>query len=119
MKSFANIVYSFFGRDSGSSEGLFSSLNCSKFVGDDIDSVEKNLEFVRESIGAKKLITLNQIHSAKCIVVGEKNESDKGNESDPKGNDWWAEAIGTYSAWEYTDSGYEWKLRYYFSDDIR
>ena len=36
---------------------------------------------------------------------GEKNESDKGNESDPKGNDWWAEAIGAYSAWEYTDSG--------------
>ncbi len=77
MKSFGNIVCSFFGRDSGFSEGLFSSLNCSKFVGDDVDSVEKNLEFVRESIGAKKLMTLNQIHSAKCIVVDEKNESDQ------------------------------------------
>ena len=77
MKSFANIVYSFFGRDSGSSEGLFSSLNCSKFVGDRLGSVEKNLEFVRKFIGAKKLITLNQIHSAKCIVINEKSESDQ------------------------------------------
>lgn len=77
MKSFGDIVCSFFGKNSGFSEGLFSSLNCSKFVGDDIDSVEKNLKFVRKSIGAKKLITLNQIHSAKCLVVNEKSESDQ------------------------------------------
>ena len=77
MKSFAGIDCSFFGRDSGFSEGLFSSLNCSKFVGDNISSVEKNLEFVRKSVGAKKLITLNQIHSAECIIVGEESESDQ------------------------------------------
>lgn len=77
MKSFGNIVYSFFGRNSGFSEGLFSSLNCSKFVGDNPESVEKNLEFVRKSIGAERLITLNQIHSAKCIVVDEKTESNQ------------------------------------------
>lgn len=28
---------------------------------------------------------------------------DKGNETEPKGNDWWAEAIGAYSAWDYAD----------------
>lgn len=28
---------------------------------------------------------------------------DKGNETEPKGNDWWAEAIGAYSAWDYVD----------------
>ena len=77
MKSFDTAVCSFFGRASGFSEGLFSSLNCSKFVGDKIESVEKNLELVRKSIGAKKLITLNQIHSAKCIIVDEKSESDQ------------------------------------------
>lgn len=77
MKSFGDIICSFFGRDSGFSEGLFSSLNCSKFVGDNIESVKKNLEFVRKSIGAKKLITLNQIHSSKCIIVDEKSESDQ------------------------------------------
>ena len=77
MHSFGNVVYSFFGRSSGFSEGLFSSLNCSKFVGDNLRSVEKNLEFVRKSISARKLITLNQIHSAKCAVVDEKSESDQ------------------------------------------
>jgi len=77
MHSFGGVIYSFFGRSSGFSKGLFSSLNCSKFVGDDFESVEKNLEFVRQSIGAKKLITLNQIHSAKCISVDEKTESDQ------------------------------------------
>ena len=77
MKSFGNIVCSFFNRNSGFSEGLFSSLNCSRFVGDDPKSVERNLEFVRKSIGAKKLITLKQIHSAKCIVVDKKSESDQ------------------------------------------
>ncbi len=30
-------------------------------------------------------------------------ESDRGNEASPAGNDWWAEAIGAYSAWEYED----------------
>ena len=26
------------------------------------------------------------------------------NESKPDGNDWWAEAIGAFSAWDYVDS---------------
>lgn len=29
-------------------------------------------------------------------------ESDRGNEADPGGSDWWAEAIGAYTAWELT-----------------
>lgn len=28
-------------------------------------------------------------------------ENDKGNESNPSSNDWWAEAIGAYTAWKY------------------
>lgn len=31
-------------------------------------------------------------------------ESGRGNENNPNGNDWWAEAIGAYTAWEYVDS---------------
>lgn len=30
-------------------------------------------------------------------------ESDIGNEAKPDGNDWWAEAIGAYTAWKYSD----------------
>ena len=29
--------------------------------------------------------------------------SEKGNEDNPSGNDWWAEAIGAYRAWDYSD----------------
>lgn len=31
-------------------------------------------------------------------------ETDRGNENNPDGKDWWAEAIGAYTAWEYVDS---------------
>lgn len=31
-------------------------------------------------------------------------EEHRGEENDPSGNDWWAEAIGAYTAWEYADS---------------
>lgn len=34
---------------------------------------------------------------------GKKAEKDRGNEANPSGNDWWAEAIGAYTAWEYSD----------------
>lgn len=30
-------------------------------------------------------------------------EQDRGNEINPNGNDWWAEAIGAYTAWDYSD----------------
>ena len=30
-------------------------------------------------------------------------DSDRGNETAPGGNDWWAEAIGAYTAWQYSD----------------
>ena len=31
----------------------------------------------------------------------DKKKNHDGNESDPDGNDWWAEAIGAYTAWNY------------------
>lgn len=34
----------------------------------------------------------------------ENPEPDRGNEDNPTGNDWWAEAIGAYAAWNYIDS---------------
>lgn len=35
--------------------------------------------------------------------TGEEPEADKGNEENPNGFDWWAEAIGAYTAWEYSE----------------
>ncbi len=34
--------------------------------------------------------------------------SGKGDESDPDGNDWWAEAIGAYTAWDIVDNNPDW-----------
>jgi YfiH family protein len=51
-------------------------LNCSKFVGDDEATVLKNLDIVRKELQAERLITLNQTHSAVCIIADEQTESD-------------------------------------------
>ena len=72
----AIIAHGFFGRAGGVSRGLYASLNCSKFVGDDVHLVEKNLETVRCELHAGKLVTLNQIHSNLCITVDKNIESD-------------------------------------------
>lgn len=34
-----------------------------------------------------------------------KPDADRGNEKNPGSNDWWAEAVGAYTAWEYSDKG--------------
>lgn len=72
-----NVKHGFFGRSGGSSSGLFSSLNGGKFVGDDLGSVQKNLEDVRVSLGADILVTLKQIHSSKCLIVENSDEMDQ------------------------------------------
>jgi YfiH family protein len=69
------VVHGFFGRHGGGSEGKYSSLNCSNYVGDDEDRVKKNLEIVKNTVNASKIITLHQIHSNICIEVT-KNTSD-------------------------------------------
>lgn len=78
MKSenLGKVSHNFLGRKNGFSSGLFSSLNCSKFVGDNPDSVDRNLNYARESISAKKLLVLKQIHSSACLIVNEKTPSD-------------------------------------------
>ncbi|MDR2681427.1 MAG: polyphenol oxidase family protein [Holosporaceae bacterium] len=63
------IEHGFFGRESGFSEGVYASLNCSNYVGDDALNVAKNLEIVRNCIGARKLITLKQCSENKCLEV--------------------------------------------------
>lgn len=68
--------HEFLGRDGGFSSGLFSTLNCSKFVGDNPEAVQKNLDYARNTVGAEKLITLNQVHGSECLLVDENSESD-------------------------------------------
>jgi copper oxidase (laccase) domain-containing protein len=57
-----HIKHGFFGRNGGVSFGVFSSLNCSKFVGDDEKNVVANLNIAKRALNASKLITLKQAH---------------------------------------------------------
>ncbi|GHU12604.1 laccase domain protein [Alphaproteobacteria bacterium] len=61
--------HGFFGRKSGCSVGGYESLNCSLYVGDKESSVVKNLELVRGAVGARKLVTLEQVAGNGCIEV--------------------------------------------------
>lgn len=72
-----NVKHGFFGRSGGCSSGLFSSLNVGKFVGDDLASVQKNLDAVKADLKADVLVTLKQIHSSKCLVVKNSDEIDQ------------------------------------------
>ena len=74
---FSWISHRFLGRYGGMSSGLYDSLNCSKFVGDDVCSVAQNLEIAKKSVGADKLITLEQVHGKKCIMVDEGTQFDE------------------------------------------
>lgn len=59
----------FFGKSGGASTGSYSSLNCSKYVGDDVERVNKNLKNVSSILRADKLFSLHQTHGNACVVV--------------------------------------------------
>jgi YfiH family protein len=70
------VNHGFFGRNGGKSLGVYSSLNCSKFVGDNEFLVRQNLDIAKKNLEADKLITLYQTHSNLCIVVDEYTKPD-------------------------------------------
>ncbi|MDR1982465.1 MAG: peptidoglycan editing factor PgeF [Holosporaceae bacterium] len=74
MSKFTN--HGFFGRKYGESSGLYSSLNCSKFVGDRETLVLKNLDIVKNKLQSLRIITLQQQHGNLCIVVNQQTNSD-------------------------------------------
>lgn len=63
------VVHFFCSRKGGVSKGDFASLNLSFHVGDDEGDVTKNRTMVEEAFGLRRLVTLNQIHGSKIIVV--------------------------------------------------
>ena len=83
LSSISCISHAFFGRkfdasgtDSQSPHRSTHEFNCSKFIGDDLDQVLKNLDAVKNFLGAKKLITLKQVHGNNCIIADESTECD-------------------------------------------
>ncbi|MDR0677071.1 MAG: peptidoglycan editing factor PgeF [Holosporaceae bacterium] len=70
-----SVEHCFFRRNGGVSSGLYVSLNCSRFVGDDEQLVFQNLDIARKHLGVSKLVTLQQAHGRQCIVADCKTES--------------------------------------------
>ncbi len=70
---FSDINYGFFTRNGGYSKSPYDSLNCSFNVKDNKSDVNKNLTLVSNELNLKNLVTLNQIHSSKVVVVNDKN----------------------------------------------
>lgn len=74
-----NVPHGFFGKNGGCSQGFFSSLNCSQYVGDPIENVRKNLQTVANCLHDRKgselnaitprIVTLKQVHSNVCLEV--------------------------------------------------
>ena len=69
------IKHNFFNRRSGFSSGLYASLNCSTYIGDNLDTVEKNLKQIQNFFKANILCSLKQTHSNKVYIVD--NSCDK------------------------------------------
>lgn len=74
------IRHGFFGRTGGVSKGIYSSLNCGPGSDDDPVAVRENRALVAAQMGAapENLLSLNQIHSARCMTVDQPwTEDDK------------------------------------------
>ena len=70
----SGISHGFFSRLGGVSEGEFTSLNCSQFSGDNLDSVKQNRNRVMARLGGQVLVTNHQVHGNRVRVVGESDD---------------------------------------------
>ena len=73
LKRFSlHIRHGFFGRRGGVSTGIYRSLNCGYGSADDNMKVRENRRRVclAMGVGADRLATVYQVHSARAVVVG-------------------------------------------------
>ena len=75
LNTFKNINHCFFSKNGGVSKGTYNSLNCGLGSDDKKADVLKNLDIVSKRIGfsAKNLLTMNQTHSNKVVVINSAN----------------------------------------------
>lgn len=71
LSAYATISHGFWGREGGSSSGVFTSLNCGYGSDDDPVLVRRNRQVVADSLGTDtdRLITVYQVHSADVVCV--------------------------------------------------
>lgn len=67
----SDVIYGFYGRQGGVSQGIYASLNCGTGSNDDQSMVAKNRDFIARDIGAPdgRVSTLWQCHSGICLSI--------------------------------------------------
>ncbi len=65
------IRHGFFGRKGGVSKGLYESLNIGQGSDDEAQAIRDNRTLIRDAMGAEKLLSCFQVHSAKVVAVTE------------------------------------------------
>lgn len=71
LSTLDGIRHGFFGRKGGVSTGLYESLNIGQGSEDDVQAIRDNRELIRNALGAEKLLSCFQVHSAKVVTVTE------------------------------------------------
>ncbi|MEL6825401.1 MAG: peptidoglycan editing factor PgeF [Pseudomonadota bacterium] len=71
LSSLPGIKHGFFGRKGGVSTGLYESLNIGQGSDDDVQAIRDNRAHIRDAMGADKLLSCFQVHSAKVVEVTE------------------------------------------------
>lgn len=76
------IQHGFTTRLGGVSTGLFSSLNCSPFSGDDNKAIEENRRLISSELGAHALVTNRQVHGTRVRLIDPDSDLNQGIEAD-------------------------------------
>lgn len=63
------LVHGIFTRTGGISEAPYDTLNSSYNVGDRPERVKENLRTIKDAIGAKHLISMNQVHGENIVIL--------------------------------------------------
>jgi YfiH family protein len=64
-----HLIHGIFTRIGGVSKPPYDTLNCSYNVGDQPERVNENLRTIRDAIGAKDLIHMNQVHGGGIVIL--------------------------------------------------
>lgn len=71
LSAVSGVKHGFFGRKGGVSTGIYESLNIGQGSDDEAQSIRDNRDRIRNALGAEKLLSCFQVHSAKTITVSE------------------------------------------------
>jgi len=71
LSAISGVKHGFFGRKGGVSTGIYESLNIGQGSDDEAQNIRDNRDRIRDALGAEKLLSCFQVHSAKAITVTE------------------------------------------------